>query len=435
MHNQEENEAAVTTVTSNKISKERGKTMKNEKTSLNIRKLKKQVKGITLIALVVTIIVLLILAGIAINLTIGDNGIFKRAENARDTWEIAQSKEQSEMDKAADFIGIYEEGANTGKTVSEAISQNKFYTTNTTIKDDLENEVVIPAYFKLAADSATKVEDGIVIEDLDGNQFVWIPAKTEEKGGATINLSSGGTTTIVYQRADFGKQAGSYSDYSETMPSDEEASVNAWGGYYIGRYEAGDKESTEAKTMRTEGSSKTNTITIKSNQVPYTYITQADAKIKAEEMDTVQGYITATTKLVSSYAWDTSINFIQIKNSDYGTNSPEGNYYNIAFKYTDITGEKQTKDNNTSILVSTGQTTAVSNIYDLGGNAWEYTDERSSYEDISESSEFQNRHYVDRGGAHGSWSSSNPAGYRGSNDGSAQKYEGFRVTLYCKIES
>ena len=58
MHNQEENEAAVTTVTSNKISKERGKTMKNEKTSLNIRKLKKQVKGITLIALVVTIIVL-----------------------------------------------------------------------------------------------------------------------------------------------------------------------------------------------------------------------------------------------------------------------------------------------------------------------------------------------------------------------------------------
>ena len=56
MHNQEENGVAVTTVTSNKISKERGKTMKNEKTSLNIRKLKKQVKGITLIALVVTIV-------------------------------------------------------------------------------------------------------------------------------------------------------------------------------------------------------------------------------------------------------------------------------------------------------------------------------------------------------------------------------------------
>ena len=56
MYNQEENEVAVKTVASNKISKERGNTMENEKTSLNIRKLKKQVKGITLIALVVTIL-------------------------------------------------------------------------------------------------------------------------------------------------------------------------------------------------------------------------------------------------------------------------------------------------------------------------------------------------------------------------------------------
>lgn len=39
----------------------------------------KNVQGITLIALVVTIIVLLILAGIALNLTIGQNGIFSRA--------------------------------------------------------------------------------------------------------------------------------------------------------------------------------------------------------------------------------------------------------------------------------------------------------------------------------------------------------------------
>ena len=38
-----------------------------------IKKLKKQVRGITHIALVVTIIVLLILAGVALSLTIGDN--------------------------------------------------------------------------------------------------------------------------------------------------------------------------------------------------------------------------------------------------------------------------------------------------------------------------------------------------------------------------
>ena len=45
-------------------------------------KIRKQAKGITLIALVVTIIVLLILAGVAISLTIGNNGIFTRAQVA-----------------------------------------------------------------------------------------------------------------------------------------------------------------------------------------------------------------------------------------------------------------------------------------------------------------------------------------------------------------
>ena len=47
-----------------------------------IDRLKRDVKGITLVALVITIIVLLILSGVAINLTIGSNGIFTRAGNA-----------------------------------------------------------------------------------------------------------------------------------------------------------------------------------------------------------------------------------------------------------------------------------------------------------------------------------------------------------------
>ena len=285
----------------------------------------------------------------------------------------------------------------------------------------------MPEGFKIAEDSALTVEDGIVIEDKDGNQFVWIPAKTEAEGGATINLSTGGTATIVYKRTDFGKQKGSYSDYSETMPSDEEASVNAWGGYYIGRFEAGDKESTEAKTMRVSGASQTNTITIKKDQVPYNYITQANAKTKAEGMDTVQGYITATTKLVSSYAWDTAISYIQIKNSDYGTNSPEGNYYNSdSFTYTDITGASQTKNNNSYTLIPTGQTTAVSNIYDMGGNLYEYTTESYSNGD---------NHYVIRGGNFYGGYDRYPAGYRNVSDGTAFSGYGFRVTLYCKTES
>ena len=68
------------------------------------KKLKKNVKGITLIALVVTIIVLLILAGIALNLTIGENGLFTRAENAANTWQMAEQNEQNAMNSLASWI-------------------------------------------------------------------------------------------------------------------------------------------------------------------------------------------------------------------------------------------------------------------------------------------------------------------------------------------
>ena len=325
----------------------------------------------------------------------------------------------------------YVKGKKITGTRIETVAQGKeakcTFEKDITLIDDLENQVRIPEGFKIAEDSATTVEDGIVIEDLVGNQFVWIPAKTEDKGGATINLSSGGTAKIVYQRTDFGKQYGSYSDYSETMPSDEEASVNAWGGYYIGRFEAGDKESTEAKTMRAEGANQENTITIKKDQAPYNYITFANLKSLAEGMDDVQEYATATTKLVSSYAWDTAINFIQVKNSDYGTNSPEGNYYKSnSFTYVDITGASQTKNNNSSTLIPTGQTTAVSNIYDMGGNLWEYTTERCSY---------GSRPYVCRGGSYDGDSDNGPAGVRVYSNGGVYSDNGCRIALYCSTES
>lgn len=78
--------------------------MENEKKSFNFKKLKKDVQGITLIALVVTVIVLLSLAGIALNLTIGQNGIFSRAEIAANTWRNAETNEQLAMNMIANWI-------------------------------------------------------------------------------------------------------------------------------------------------------------------------------------------------------------------------------------------------------------------------------------------------------------------------------------------
>ncbi len=321
------------------------------------------------------------------------------------------------------------EGENTEKSeVEKARDSGNFFEKDTTIKDDLENEVRVPEGFKIAEDSATKVEDGVVIENDIGNQFVWIPAKTGE--GATIHTTLG-DKTIVYQRTDWNSQVGDYSDYEDYTGMLNIMSVNTNGGYYIGRFEAGDKVSTEAKKMRVEGDSQTNEVSIKKGQTPYNYIGRDKCSNIAYEMAEKRGY-TGTTRLISSYAWDTAINFIQIKIPDYGINSPQGNYKNITFNYASV-GENeknQTKEYGESKLVPTGQTISVCNIYDMSGNCAEATTEE----------------YYDPGAPVQVWSyrggdynyNSLCSGNRitfGSNIDDISSSNSFRVVLFCSNES
>ncbi len=69
----------------------------NEETKNLISKKLKQKRGITLIALVVTIIVLLILAGISIQMLVGEGGILTNAKDASDRTKEANAKEMVEM--------------------------------------------------------------------------------------------------------------------------------------------------------------------------------------------------------------------------------------------------------------------------------------------------------------------------------------------------
>lgn len=57
----------------------------------------KKCKGITLVSLVVTVIVMLILVGVTINLTIGNNGIFFKSQEAVEIYKITASKEKIEL--------------------------------------------------------------------------------------------------------------------------------------------------------------------------------------------------------------------------------------------------------------------------------------------------------------------------------------------------
>ena len=218
--------------------------------------------------------------------------------------------------------------------------------------------VYMPEGFKIAKGSASTVQGGVVIEDKDGNQFVWVPV-----------------ATIADYKRTWYTGDGTLSKYSEALPEDEKTSVEKYKGFYIGRYEAGDKESTEAKTLRSSND-VTKTVTIKKGQAPYNYVTPEEAISLAEGFAKQQKYSeNIKTKLVSSYAWDTTISFIQKTVNDYASNSPQGNYMNTRFEYIDITGESKSTWG-IGILIPTGLTTSVCNIYDMGGNVEEWTTEK-----------------------------------------------------------
>ena len=361
-------------------------------------------KGITLVALVVTIVVLLILAGVSINLVLGNNGIIAKAKEAETKSAEASQNDLkgmnglvSEMEGALAGNGSTGSGSGNGNTGSG----NNFVTKNTEVTYP-DGKVWIPEGFKVADDSASTVQGGVVIEDKDRNQFVWVPV-----------------ATIADYKRTWYTGDGSFSDYSEALPEDEKTSLERYKGFYIGRYEAGDKESTVAKTLRSSND-VTKTVTIKANQAPYNYVTRTQAISLAEGFKNQQGY-KAKTKLVSSYAWDTTIAFMQKVNSDYGSRSEEGNYNDTTFSYTDITGATKTKASDSEVLVPTGQTTPVCNIYDMGGNVWEWTTE--SFSNTSDP-------YAKRGGNYSNDFANYPAGSRDDGSDNANDVDGFRLTLF-----
>ena len=328
--------------------------------------------GITLIALIVTIVIMLILAGISIKLAIDDNGVIGNAKEAKDQYEQAQIDEENGINSVS-------------KEMKKYINANKI------VKVD---GVPIPdgfVYVGGTKDSGLVISDSTLDKekykgettvgtDLVGNQFVWIPVDKIEDykrfAYTPHEIASGeidentNSEKIYYHYINYQSTEETQNQvyYVEKLADDEKSSVKEYKGYYIGRYEAGDKDSTDKNSFREEGSSPSNAVVVKANQTPYNYIKDTDAESLADGFSAKQGYTSVTSKLLSSYAWDTAIQFIQKTNTDYGSSSGEGNY-------------QGTKGN----LFSTGQTTAVNNIYDMGGNVGEITTESVIFESTNTS--------------------------------------------------
>ena len=361
--------------------------------------------GITLIALVVTIVVLLILAGVSLNAIFSENGIIKRAQDAQNKMNNAQESDLNALNDLDKWINNQVNGTTGGNTTggndnpstTPKISTlvGKVVDKNTKAEDAYGNKITIPKGFKVvahgtAAGSATytysgdnipAVQDGIVIENgTDGNQFVWVPVGTIKNKNNTTNTitlgrySSFTATNGVYTPAQVasvenctqevtintnykelsvfraGNSATDSTAQNATARNLEEfiSTTLANGGYYIARFEA---------------SGTASKITSKYNQTVLGNITQPNAAKVAREMYgevKENNELVYASDLVNSYACDTAIVFIQTYSGKTDYASHNGSITTKAFTATGKNNDK------------------YCNIWDMSGNAYEWTTEYST---------------------------------------------------------
>ena len=151
---------------------------------------KKNARGITLIALVITIIVLLILAGVTINALSGENGILKRATQAKSKTGRSNALEQINLA----IITARTEGLG---QVDKKVLRDEITKAGMTVKtdgDDLPWEVVSDKYiFRINEDYTVEEISGIGLSKKE------IKLASGENETITATLTEGVTGTITWE--------------------------------------------------------------------------------------------------------------------------------------------------------------------------------------------------------------------------------------------
>ena len=329
------------------------------------------------------------------------------------------------------------------------------------------------------------IDTGLVIQDANENEYVWVVVPRTTAVYATTGLGKTTFTDAYYTSIEndlkeYTKTYRGSTSYSDTWYADDKnegwlseteyktlknsmlKSVYENGGFYVGRYEAGIETTGTNRTSNTDKNSDGKYImpsiapVTKADAYPYTYVTRTQAQNLASNVNSG----TKTSSLMFGVQWDLVLAFMHnkgnIADSTLTTNSTTiGNYINSTFdlnrgKYAqygqlgnewknfdsalgsivvsnETTGKmkktEQSSDSN-SILITTGGTeqSKVMNIYDIAGNVWEWTLEKTS---------ITINPCAYRGGSYSYAGSNGPAAYRNytSTDGSYDSV-GFRVSLF-----
>lgn len=284
------------------------------------------------------------------------------------------------------------------QTIQNAKSSNKILSSvdNIILQDEQNNNIVIPVNFKIASDSATKISDGIVIEDANKNQYVWVPvadASLMYSSDAPKTLSGTNIATSYYSKSEILKgidrlEPGSIDGYREpdfivaydlnklyynilgytdisslatTFANDYKSmidSIKKYKGFYIGRYEL--SGTVDNPTEKSNVPSLT-------NQNWYN-LYKACKKISLKNNK-------YTSTMIWGCQWDITCKWLSACNYDINDSSLWGNYRNSEIKSNSST--EIIKPVNTYTKFNTGSIlqTKANNIYDLAGNCIEWTQE------------------------------------------------------------
>ncbi|MBR3614021.1 MAG: SUMF1/EgtB/PvdO family nonheme iron enzyme [Clostridia bacterium] len=232
----------------------------------------------------------------------------------------------------------------------------------------------VPEGFTVIADN---VEEGFVISDEFGNQYVWIPVET------------GKLTRKTMLDIDYAESSGTSSALVN--------SVAKYYGFYMGRFEASQYERNGEVTAASM-----------SGKIPWTNITYLNAAEHAENSARAFGYTDCSTALISSHAWDTTVAWIDLSNENYSSDVNFGNY--------------------TGTIYPTGTTTTdtVRNICDLAGNVREWTTE--IYKAKANPDDMNSIQRVVRGGSANL--KRTPISHIFYPENTSDNYWGFRLMLY-----
>ena len=455
------------------MNKLKGEKDKNMKSRISLKNLKKSSKGITLIALVITIIVLLILAAVSIATLTGQNGILTRANDAAEE----TGRKTAEEKVAVEVLGSYGkdgnidydllnknlknvEGLTSGLPISKlpatvvvdgykveidgdgnVTAGNSNPIESTITIDEAKEEsmlnnkedskvkvddgtVTVPAGFQIAQDSGSTIDEGIVIEDIKSNQFVWVPVKNYSEFERRAGYSDGAEQplTNVYGEADSSGN-NTNSEVIETAVTQIEAqamydSVRRNKGFYIGRYEAGKDSSNNVVVQK--GVDVYNKIPWSTNgETQETNNTTGGAVEIARNFDTLNNYTTVTSTLCYGVQWDAIMKWMEGIENENAIGSLTKYIQDSTGKgwYGDNSGNKA---HQTGMDVDADKSNCVKNIYDLAGNVREWTMES-----------YGTGVRIRRGGSYGYTGSYYPASFRYSNTPSDNtSYVGFRIALY-----